>query len=105
MPKISRLVHKNLNFLNALKRTRSPSKVTRLLANAKNHELLALVEIALNILSPRSNLKLRSSQKRPLYAHAQLLRRISRAKSAESARRLLQKGGALGLLPAILAPI
>ncbi len=105
MPKFGQLVRRHLNFLQALRRTRSPRKIQQLLSKARRQELLALVEIALNIVSPRSTLKLKERHKRPLYPHAALIRRISRARSEKAARVALQKGGALNLLPALLAPV
>ncbi len=66
---------------------------------------MALVEIALNVVSPRSSLRLKERYKRPLYPHAAVIRQISRARNEKAARVALQKGGALNLLPALLAPV
>jgi hypothetical protein len=106
MPRYGKLVHRHIAFLRALRSTRSPKKLHRLISRAKRSELLALVEIALNVLSPRSILQLHERQRLPLYPHAPQIRRIGRARSEEGARRALQKGGAIpGLIPALLAPV
>lgn len=101
----SRLVQRQHAFLNTLRRTRSPKRLNRLITAASKDQLRALVEIAFNILSPQSKFKLLERQKRPLYAHAQLIRRISRARTPIAARLAVQKGGALGALAPLLAPV
>ena len=103
--KISPLVCNNKNFLLHLARTKSQNKRKRLLKSACASELLALVEICLNILRSRFNLTTR--QKKRLLPYADFVRRLSRARSERGARKLVvQTGSGIGaLFPALLTPI
>jgi hypothetical protein len=96
---------RNWPFLQSLRRTRIPAKKLKILRAASADQLLALVELAHNVLSKRSRLRLSARAKRPLYAHATTLRRIARLRSENGARRVLQHGGSLPALAALLAPV
>jgi hypothetical protein len=102
---ISPFIYHNKDFLKKLSQTRSSIKCKYILKKATTTQLLALVEICLNILISRLNLTAR--QKRRLFPHAQFLRQLSRARSERGARKLsIQTGsGVPGLFAAILTPI
>lgn len=92
----------NYDFIRAVSRTRSSKKCGRLISGASDDQLLAVVEVALNILKSRFPLK--PTQRRRLLPLAEEVRRLSRARSAKSARQLVQIGGN-PLLAALLVPI
>lgn len=92
----------NYDFIRVLSSTRSPMKCTRLISGASDDQLLAIVEVALNILKSRFQLK--PSQKRRLVPLASEIRRLSRARTANTARQIVQIGGN-PLLSALLVPV
>lgn len=92
----------NFDFLRSLCRTKSCKKSNRLIANASDEQLLTIVEIALNILKTRFPLK--ETQRRKLVPLADLVRKLSRSRSARNARLIVQKGGN-PLLSALLLPV
>lgn len=104
-PKISQLIFDNAEFLKALARTRSIRKRKRLLKYAGADQLLALVEICLNILLARFRLTTR--QRKRLLPHAEFVRKLARRRTERSARQLLvQKGSGIGgLFASLLTPI
>ena len=104
--KLSPHIVKNSEFLTQLSKTRRANKRRLvLLQQATTEQLLCLVEICLNILKAR--LPLKNVQKRQLYAYADTIRRLSRVRSASSAKRIIlssQKGcGSLAGFVPILA--
>ena len=102
--KISEKVHHCSKFLSVLAKTKSEGKRRKLLKNADCCQLLAIVEISLNVCKAR--FKLTSRQKSRLLPHADTVRRLSRARSERGARSMVQKGsGAVGLFAALLTPI
>lgn len=90
------------DFIRMLCRTRSSRKCAKLISAATDEQLLTLVEIALNILKGRFPLKPRYHRK--LEPLAESVRKLSRARSPEGARRTLQIGGN-PLLSSLLIPI
>ena len=103
--KINQNISQHYNFLKSLTKTKSSKKRRQLLKAALTEELLAIVEICLNIL--KGNLKLFARQKRRLIPYVDFLRSMSRVRSERGARKLLiQKGsGAGGLFAALLTPV
>jgi len=105
----SALLEKNANFLNSiLAKSKSKKSVNEIISKASEEQLLCLVEICLNLL--RGRLPFHRKRINNLKNQAALLRKISRSRSAKSARRLLiQKGGGFppvaGLLASIAFPL
>lgn len=93
---------KHSNFLLKLaKAKRANRRRLTLVKSATPEQLLSIVEICLNLL--RSRLPLTQPQRRQLARHADAIRRLSRARSANSARRILQTGGNPALIASLLA--
>ena len=103
MPAIAQSVIDNLLFLKKITKTKSPTRRSRYLKLATNPELFAIIECAYNILKGRFNLTKR--QKTRLTPHIDIIRRIGRSRSARSVKTTLQRGGGIGVLPALLTPI
>ena len=100
---IGQSVIANKTFLKKIASTKSDRKRHRLLRLASNEELLSIIEIAFNILKGQFNLNKR--QKLKLIPHVNLVRKISRARSQRGLKSVLQKGGGLSILPALITPI
>ena len=109
----SPLVKKNVKFLHTLSSARSPNRRLSLVQTANAEELLALAEIALNLL--KSRIPIRAQQKERLKEQAAAIRRLSRTRNSDSARKILlsterdnQQGrgplGAATLLASIIVP-
>lgn len=90
------------DFLKKLSKTSSERKRTRMVRHASDAQLLALVEIALNLL--RSNFSLTNRQKSKIVPFADDVRKLSRSRAPHSARQILQKGGG-PMIAALLTPI
>ena len=115
MPKLSPLIIENANFIRRLQNSkRSNRAVETLISSANEVELLCLVEICLNLLKGRIPHNLLKKYWQRLLCQADLLRRVSRARSARKARQMLlprtnQQGKGLpavaGILASILAPM
>jgi hypothetical protein len=107
-PMISSLIKTNLPFLKNIHNfAKCPKEIEKLIINATNEELLCLVEISLNILRGRVPLG-DGRRARKLKKHVDNIRRISRTRTAKSARRLLlpeQKGKGLPAIAGVLASI
>lgn len=87
---------RNKGFLQNLAKTKSEKKKKALLKAASDEELSVLVDIIFNLLN--HNLILHQRRKRTLAPYAPTLRAISRVRTAQSARRILnQEGGSLPL--------
>ncbi|KAI6179557.1 hypothetical protein M3Y98_00853000 [Aphelenchoides besseyi] len=91
------------SFLQRLKSANSDQKRRDLVADATGAELLALVEIAYNVLHAHFPLKHRQLER--LRPHAPLVRKLSRVRSERSARRLVQSGAGVAALMPIITPI
>ena len=85
--KVSPLVHSKLDFLKKISKTLSSKKQKVIIQSADTEELLALVEISLNIL--RNRVPLRKSHFKKLASQADQIRRLSRARTPSTARRIL----------------
>ena len=94
-------VCRNLNFLKSLK-TKSVKKQRRVLRLATSEELFTLIEIALNIIKARFPLS--TWQRKRLIPYATFVRKLSRTRSYNGARNLLQKGAGVGLI-SLISPI
>jgi hypothetical protein len=99
---IGESVYNNLKFLKTIVKTKSEKKRRRLLRLATTTELLTIVEIAINIIKARFLLTTR--QRTRLVPYVEYIRRLARARSESGARKIVQKGGSLGLV-ALLTPI
>jgi len=103
------ILEKNASFLNSiLAKPKSRKSINEIVSKASEEQLLCLVEICLNLLKGR--LPFHRNRINNLQNQAALLRKISRTRSASSARRLLiQKGGGFppvaGLLASIAFPL
>ena len=83
----SPLVQDNAKFLYTLSAARSPNRRISLIQTANTEELLALVEIALNVL--KSRIPVRAQQKERLKAQAASIRHLSRTRNSDFARKIL----------------
>jgi hypothetical protein len=103
--KISPVVIENKEFLSRLARIKSEKKRRAFLKTASTGELLAIAEICLNIVKSRYPLTTR--QKKRLLPYADFVRRLSRARSEQGARKVLvqQGSGAGSVFAALLTPI
>lgn len=95
-------VTRNAEFLRRLTRCRSPVKRLELLHKASKDQLLAMAEIALNILRARFPISRR--QREELLPHANHVRKLSRARTESGARKTVQIGGGL-YIPSLLRPV
>lgn len=95
-------VKANINFLRRIAKCTSERKRVKYLQEAADDELLAIVEIAFNVL--KGKLRLTNCQKNKLVQVANDARRLSRSRSAKSAREIIQKGGSV-LLTSLLTPV
>ena len=96
-------VLENFDFLKELSRTRSDKARKQLIKEASSEELLAVVEICLNILKSRS-FCLNPKDRKKLLPFANYIRRLSRVRSTQSARRVIQEGSGIALA-ALITPI
>jgi hypothetical protein len=103
--KISPYILENYQFLNKIVKSKSIKKRSFYLRNATHNELLSLVEIASNILSPKFNLLDR--HKKRLIPNAHLFRKLAKIRSEKGARKFFnQQGNGLPvILPSLLIPI
>lgn len=104
--KPSSTIFDSSNFLQKLAKTRSVTKSRRLLKKATSQQLLALIEVALNIV--RSRFKLTTRQKKRLLPYAPFVRNMSRLRSERGARKLFNQKGSglpLGLFASLLTPV
>lgn len=103
--KINPLVCQNYHFLKTLAKTKSKEKRNKLLKNLTTEQLLVITEICLNIVKSRFELK--TKQKKRMLPFADIIRKIARARSEKTARRLVQKGNGISpfIFSALLSPI
>jgi hypothetical protein len=99
---IGELVYNNLNFLKRYIKTKSDRKRKRLLRLATANELFSIIETATNILRARFHLTQR--QRLRLTPHLNYIRKLSRARTARGAKKIVQKGGSLALV-SLLTPV
>ena len=83
----SELITTNAKFVKTLATARSRERRKHLIRNASTSQILALVEIALNLLQGR--VPIRASHKQRLGPHATTIRRLSRVRSDRAARKVL----------------
>ena len=91
----------NLEYLQKLSKTKSIKKKKDLLLKATSDQILAIVEIIVNVL--KSNYILSKRQKTKLSKNADYYRAIARSRTEKTARKRIQEGGGPEL--AILVPI
>jgi hypothetical protein len=70
-----------------------------MIASASPEEILTLLEITINML--RFRVKLTALQRKRLAAHAEYLRKLSRARTEKSTRHILQQEGG-AVLPSLI---
>jgi hypothetical protein len=99
---VGQSILENLKFIKEVSKTKSEKKRKSLLAKATTNELLAIVESALNIV--KSRFRLTTKQRHRILPHVEYIRHLSRVKSENSARKLVQTGNGLGIA-ALLTPI
>lgn len=100
--KVGNRVIRNLAFLKKIAYMRSKKRILRQLDHATPDELLAIVEIASNILS--SNFCISTRQRKNLYPYADYIRKLARIRSEKGARKIIQKGEG-SFIPALLLPV
>jgi hypothetical protein len=91
-------------FLKRIAKCRSDKKRLIYLRNANREELLSLVEIASNILSP-NNFAISNHHKIKLTPHANFIRQLSRVRSESAARNIIQQRGNGFAFSALLIPL
>ena len=96
------IVKENIDFLKKVAKTKSIKKRNRYLDNAKSDEILAILEICINIL--KSRVKLTNIQRRKLVIHADYLRKLARKRTENQTRKFLQCGEGI-ILPALILPL
>lgn len=84
------IVERNRGFLKLLASTASSRRRAKLIADATSEELLAVVEISVNILKYR--FRPRANHMKKLAISADYIRKLARARTPNSARNLLRKG-------------
>ena len=94
-------IEDNLEYLQSLTKTKSVKKKKKLLLNATTDQILAIVEIIVNVL--KSNYILTKRQKNKFGKYADHYRSIARSRTEKTARKRIQEGGGPEL--AILVPI
>lgn len=102
---VGNCVLRNYSFLKKLAKTTSEKKRRELIRNASPAELGSIVEIAYNIV--KSQFKLTPAKKQKLLPYATPIRQLSNARTANTAKRVLQDGNGFPLasllLPVLLA--
>jgi len=92
----------NYDFLRCIAKSKSERKRLKYIKNATRDQLLSLVEVAANILSP--NFSITKRHKDRLIPHANYIRRLSRVRSERGARILTQRGNG-PIFASLLIPI
>ena len=96
-------IRENYDFLRQLTAIKSDKKKNALILRATPEQLLAIVEICLNIL--RFNFPLNKRQRLRLSRYADYYRQIARARSEQGARRQIAQQGSGIALASILVPV
>ena len=103
--KVGDCVTRNISFLRKLARTSSLKKKTELIKNATPDELSTLVEITFNVVNKAFHVT--PSRRLMLEPYATPLRKLSKTRSVEKARKILQTGDGFPfaslLVPILLA--
>lgn len=99
---VGKCVLRNYEFLNKLAKTKSDKKRLRLLNQANSQEIASIVEIAHNII--KSHFKLTPAKKQKLIPYATPIRQLARARTAYSAKRVIQDGKGFPLA-SLLIPV
>jgi len=98
---MSKRLHRNEGIISDLSRFRKPEKRNKVLKEANNDQIIALIECVSNLMN--GAVPLSKQQKYKLKPHQNILRTISKERRMKKAQQLLVQHG--GLLPAILIPI
>jgi hypothetical protein len=101
--KIGPRIIRNFAFLKKLSKIKSEEKRENILQQASREELLAIIEIALNIL--RFNFRLKERQRKRLIPFAPYLRQLAAVRSEKSARRVINQKGTGPVLAALILPV
>lgn len=96
------LVVSHADFLRKLSRTSSEKRRSRLLREASTEQVLAIAEIALNVL--KEKFPLTPKQRQRLQPHADAVRKLSRARKEATARHVIQVGGG-PMLASLITPV
>ena len=96
-------IKNNIDFFKNIAKTKSTKRLTNLIREASDDQLLALVDICYNII--KGQLQLKKKNRTKLAENADYYRAIARWRTPKTARTRIQKGGAIGALGAIVAPI
>ena len=100
---IPKYIESNRDFLHCICNIKSQQKLDKLIKEANDEELLAIVDICYNIL--RGRLRLKEKDRARLSSNADYYRSISRSRTPNTARHRIQVGGNPALIGAIVAPI
>lgn len=100
--KVSSNIVNNFLFLEKLAKAKSEKKREYLLKTATPCELSSLVEVAYNIVTSRFPLTPKRHQK--LHQHAEVLYKLSKARTPKSVHRVIQTGSGLPFAT-LLVPI
>ena len=95
-------VLENYHFLRRIASTKSDNQRISYLRNATRDQLLSLVEVAHNILSPSFSITNRHRAK--LIPHAPYIRQLARMRSEKRARVISQRGSGVAIA-SLLIPI
>lgn len=95
-------VIRHYQWLRRVARTKSHARRLRLVSDATTDQLLALVEVAANLIRRRFPLNIRQRERLAPFAHA--VRSLARARSEKTAKKLVQKGEG-GMLASLLIPV
>ena len=93
------IVRRNRLFLHHLAATKSDKLRKKMIAQATDDEIGAVLEICVNIM--RQHFKLRDAQKRRLAKHKEFLRKLHKLRARSSVRRTLQTGSGAVFAPLI----
>lgn len=100
--RVGKRIVKHYFFLKKLSKSSNEQQLD-LVKNATDDQILAIVEICVNVL--KQSFKITNKQRSKLVPHANIIRKMSRCRSAKSAKKIIQKGGGVVSLGALLAPV
>lgn len=87
-------------FFKKLATTKSLKKQKDLIKKASKEEIEILVEICVNLC--KGNCKINKTQLKKLQNHCTFLRSLAKKRTLESARKVIQKGEGVGVIPFLL---
>jgi len=93
------IVRRNRIFLRDLARTKSEKLRKKMLSQATDDEIGAILEICVNVM--RRRFKLKEAQRRRLEKHKDFLRKLHKLRSRNSVRHVLQTGNGAMFAPLI----